>query len=556
MTNAAQLWRFACAALVLVLGLQRAALAQTSAVPRLPQDTPREPQPATRGVPLVLDRERAAEDAPSGAARLRLRLQGITLSGNTALPTETLRALWAPLLGQEVTLEQVFQVAWRIGAAYRDAGYVLSQALVPPQDIDQAQGVVRIRVAEGYISRIVIARPVSGGERLQAMLDPVRRERPLTLATLERQLLLLNDLPGIDAIATLRAAPEENAAALELVASRDPAAYGVQVHNRSAAGTGSVRVEASMERRGLLGAFDRHALRWVTSGSDRLNVLAYAGEAPVGLRGLQASWSLSAAKSRPTAGVAFEPDTRSTNASLGLSLPLVRSHATNVALRGTLALYNGSSDIGSDFVLSRDRLRTLRLGLTADLADAWGGLNLVEIEAVKGLDALGASRAGDATLGVAGSDPQFTKATLYAARLQSLGGEWSLLAAVSGQATNRTLASAERFGLGGELFLRAYDPSELLGDTGLAGKLELRVNLQVGPALGTLYAYHDAGHVRRRAIDGTQTRTSAAATGLGLRVSAARGLKGYLELSKPHRVAPVQTGDLGARVFAGAGIDL
>lgn len=544
------------ACLCLALGLPAPAVAQTPTVPRLPQDTPREPQPAPRDAPVVIDRERFSEEAPPGAAALRLRLQEIQLSGNTALSTDALRPLWAPWLGQEITLEQVFQLARRIGAAYRDAGYVLSQALVPQQDIDQARGIVRIRVAEGYISRIVLAQPMPGSERLLAMLEPVRRERPLTLATLERHLLLLNDLPGVTAVASLRAAPEDNAAALELVVSHDRAAYGLQLHNRTAAATGSVRVEALLERRGLLAPFDRHALRWVTAGSDRLNVLAYAGEAPVGLRGLVASWSLSAAKSRPAAGVAFEPDTRSSNASLGLAYPLLRSRASNVALRATLALYNGSSDLGGGLVLSRDRLRTVRLGLTADHADAWGGLNLVELELAKGLDALGASRPGDATLGVAGSNPQFHKATLYAARLQSLGGEWSVLAAVSGQSTSSTLASAERFGLGGELFLRAYDPSELLGDTGLAGKIELRVNVPLSFALGTLYAYHDEGQVRRRAIDGSRSSQSAASSGIGLRLSAARGLKAYLELSKPHRLAPVQTGDLGLRVFAGAGIDL
>lgn len=529
--------------------------AQPVPTARLPQDAAREPQPAARNAALLIDRDRYAEQVPAGADALRFRLEGIDLSGNVSLPSSRFEGLWADLMGREVTLAQVFDIAARISAIYRDAGYVLSQALVPQQAITQAGGQVRIRVAEGYVARISVSPGVRGADRMARLLAPIRNERPLTLATLERYLLLLGDLPGVRSQAVLRAGSEANAADLELVVERDLQGFSAAVHNRTSAAVGPLRWEASAERRGLFREFDRHALRWIGAGSERLNLLAYNGDAPVGLQGASLIWSASASRSRPKSGELFQFNTRSDNASLGLAYPLLRSRAANLSLRGSLAAYNGRSDIGDGLPVSQERLRSLRLGASADLTDAMGGVNLLDLEIARGLSGLGASRRGDPLLARAGLNPQFTKATLYAARLQSLGGEWSLLAAVSAQHSDDLLSSAEQFGLGGDAFLRAFDPSELLGDRGAAAKLELRYNTLLGPVGATVYAYGDTGSVQQRAIDAAATRQSASAVGLGLRFSGSQGLRGYVEVAKPIHRDTVRHGDRRARGFAGLGID-
>jgi hypothetical protein len=55
--------------------------------------------------------------------------------------------------------------------------------------------------------------------------------------------------------------------------------------------------EHGAELRGLLGAFDRHGLRLTSAGDERLNLLAYAGEAPLGAGGLELQWNASASRS-------------------------------------------------------------------------------------------------------------------------------------------------------------------------------------------------------------------------------------------------------------------
>jgi hemolysin activation/secretion protein len=530
--------------------------AQPAPVIRLPQDSPREPQPAPRDVPLVIDRDRFAEQVPPGADGITLRLDGVDLVGNQTLRTAHFEHLWADMVGHDIPLSAVFRIAARVSAMYREAGYVLSQALVPQQEIAQTGGRVRIRVAEGFVSRITVADDVAGTDRIRKMLAPIQAEHPLTLATLERHLLLLNDLPGVRASASLRAAQVENAAELELVVERDLQAFSLSAHNRTATAVGPLRLEAGAERRAVFGDFDRHIVRWVGSGNERLNLLAYSGDAPVGYNGAQLSWSLSTSRAKPKAGEIFQFDTNSTNFSLGLSYPVLRSRGVNLSVRGALTAFDGSSSITDGLAVSEDRIRALRAGLNADATDRLGGVNLIDVDFSHGLSGLGASRPDDPMLARVGSNPRFSKLSLYAARLQSLGGEWSLLAAISAQDTSDLLTSSEQFGLGGEVFLRAYEPSELLGDRGSAGKLELRYNLAVGQTSATAYGYYEGGSVSVLSIEGSTTRQSAISAGLGLRVSGPRGLKAFVEIAKPRNKPTAKDGNESARVFAGVGIDL
>ncbi|MFX9065667.1 hypothetical protein ABTN38_20070, partial [Acinetobacter baumannii] len=83
-------------------------------------------------------------------------------------------------------------------------------------------------------------------------------------------------------------------------------------------------------------------------------------------------------------------------------------------------------------------------------------------------------------------------------------------------------------------FLRAYDPSELLGDSGLAGKVELRYNLDFASIATTLYAYRDGGYVKtNKSAVAASVRQSVLSDGFGVRFTLPHEIKGYLELSKP-----------------------
>ena len=119
---------------------------------RLPQrfEPPRPPTVDRRievpTIPSIVPPERARE--------VRIVLRGIVVTGSTVYGVEQFREYYQNLVGREVSLLEVYGIANQITARYRNDGYILSQAVVPQQQI--RDGVVQIQIVEGRIARVVI----------------------------------------------------------------------------------------------------------------------------------------------------------------------------------------------------------------------------------------------------------------------------------------------------------------------------------------------------------------------------------------------------------------
>src|SRR5687767_7758439 len=144
------------AALVALLGIASQAAAQT--VPptvdpgRIPErfEPPRRPGVDTR----VVVPQIPTAVPPEQARQIRFVLHGIVVDGATAYTAQQLSVHYQNLVGREVSLLEVYGVATQITGRYRNDGYILSQALVPQQQI--REGIVRIQVLEGRINRVII----------------------------------------------------------------------------------------------------------------------------------------------------------------------------------------------------------------------------------------------------------------------------------------------------------------------------------------------------------------------------------------------------------------
>jgi hemolysin activation/secretion protein len=516
---------------------------------RIEQEIRPAPEPVQRGV--IIDTPRFPEQIPSGAEAVKFTLSGVTLNGNSAVSTQDLSPTWNDKVGKVISLADAFAIAARISARYREEGYLLSQSIMPQQNLATEGATLNIEIVEGYIDQATFIGAKAIGDQLQPYIDAIVRERPLRLQTLERNLLLMNELAGLSVRANLRPANKSGASAMELSLAQDKEAFSLSIHNRSSKALGSVRAEAGADFRGVFGSFDRHTLRYITSLSNRLNYLGYAGEQPIGYNGLKLTWSASSSKSDPRVDLPYNIDSRSTNVAVGATYPIIRSRNTNVDVRASIGGSNNSSDAAFE---TRDHLRMIRAGVTWDSLDRLGGLNIADLEFSKGFSKLGASSRGDERLSRLGlADPQFFKSTLYLARLQSITGPWTVLVAATGQHSKDVLATSETFGLGGDLFLRAYDPSELIGDSGYAGKVEVRYDVPASLFRSTVYLYQDAGKVRFNTPN--DASRSILSTGIGIRFNASKGIRGYLEIAKPHHKIPDSTGSYRTRIFGGVGID-
>ncbi len=160
-------------------------------------------------------------------------------------------------------------------------------------------------------------------------------------------------------------------------------------------------------------------------------------------------------------------------------------------------------------------------------------------EVSQGLDILAAS-GPESTTSRPGASAEFTKVTLDYSRYQKVWNNVAVLLTATGQKSSGTVLSSEEIGVGGERFGRAYDPSEISGKDGAAGRIELQYDGSLVDSLlrqYQFYGFYDIGAVWADVPAGRQSLASA---GFGVRGQFEYGLFGYLELAQP-LTRPVST---------------
>ena len=526
-------------------GVQPGQIVRSQQAPREPSVPLNFPSPSSSNTPV--------DAAPAGAENIRFVLRDLKVEGATVYTAEALQSTYQGDIGKEITLARVYGIANELTARYRNDGYILSQVIVLAQSVKD--GVVTLRAVEGYVFNVNIQGSAGAPEQINAYTSAIKAVRPLTASALERYLLLINDIPGVAALATLSPSSEPGAA--DLTVSLEQRSYFASfgLNNRNTRLIGPLRANLDVDFNGLTGA-DRVGLRLLqTPANSELTLGSLLYDRVVSSGGLKVNLAYTQLVSHPEATLAL-PDLRSDSqsGSAGLTYPLLRSRLQNLNLRATYSQHDGNTD-ASGAPLFRDHVRAARFGASYDLVDGLRGINLFDLEWSQGLSVSGATAEGDPLASRAGATPTFQKVTFYAARLQSLAPRWSLLAALSGQDSKNNLLSPEQFAFGGADFGRGYDASDLTGDAGAAGKLELRYS---GAGFGfvrdyTLYAFYDRGCIHNNSA--APADDCADSSGLGARFSATHGISGYVEYAKPVNHDIPAEGDRKSRVFAGLTVD-
>ncbi|HEY5210183.1 MAG TPA: POTRA domain-containing protein [Stellaceae bacterium] len=515
------------------------------------------PAPLSRGAPVLVPSAPGPVAPPAGAANARFILRRIEFQGDTVYPQGDLQPLYARLIGQQVTVADVYGVAEAISAKYRNDGYLLSQALVPPQQI--RDGIVRIRIVEGYVRRIVISGvPAGQSDLIRRIAGKITRDRPLRAATIERYLLLINDLAGVTATGALAPARAGiGAADLVVTVSQKTLDGELGFDNRASEYFGNYEAYAGFGVNSLLGEYERFSARFLASTTYQTHYTDLAFSLPVGTEGLKLQLRGLFGADHPGAALApFELHDSSYLVSAGGDYPIIRSRLENWRVAASFDVREADST--SDALLTRqdDAIRALRVGTTYDRTDTLTGLsalNLVSVQLSQGLDFLGASDPGPTRTRTDGR-PDFTKVNLFVSRDQPIAGPFSLALAGAAQLANGPLFFSEAFGVGGPQFGRAYDPSEILGDSGLAGSAELRFT---GSGDGQLvrryqlFGFVDGGAVYNNGAlqPGLYRHAAETSTGFGARLSLTHGFVAAAELDFPLDRVVQATGDKDPRVF-------
>ena len=510
-------------------------------------------QPLTvpRAAPQVLPQTFTPQPALEALPSASIAVKAITFSGNTAFSSTELTPLVADLVGKTATLAELNAAAAKVRDYYRSRGYFLAQAYLPRQDV--TSGSIEITVLEAYAGKVKATNKPAARLKesfAQSVLNAnLKPGTALTEAALERPLLILSDLPGVDVKSSLGAGAAVGTADIEVDVANTPVPAegsflpitratngfvtgGIDADNHGSTFTGAYRLGATVAVNNATGYGDQISIRTqLTLENTRTNLARIAWQTPVGYYGTQVGVSYSKLNYlliKDFAPLKAEGD--AAMASVYATQPVVRSRNLNV-----------SAQLGYDSKRLEDRVQSVnstetrrinlaRLGLAGDWRDSLlgGGLNTFNLGLTSGkvsIDQADTALADQAP-GGANTLGTFSKTNLDVLRLQTITNNINLLASLNAQFASRNLPSAEKMSLGGPnggTGIRAYPGGEASGDEGYVGTLEARYTnpaWTIGSASTIVSAFYDYGGItiNKNPLPGINNKRNLQGAGFGLTI--------------------------------------
>jgi hemolysin activation/secretion protein len=418
-----------------------------------------------------------------------VRVSSVDVEGVTAYPQPEIVQLTAGLVGPSVPLPQIDAARQAILQRYRADGYVLTTVSA---NLD-ANGRLRFAVTEGRIASVKLDGDIGpAGTQVLRFLNRLTEKQPIDSVTLERYLLLAQDVPGVSLRAVLEPSPDQPGA-LNLIAqvSRQAVSGLATLDNRAFNETGPIEMLGLLDFNSFTQFGEKTEISYYHTFPNSQNYGQASTEMFIGASGLKARVYGGYGKTIPTGSLGQSGYDGTTTVFGALaSYPVIRSRqqTLNVYLAFD-ALDSNISTTTSGIRLqsSYDALRIMRLGEDYALSDTLLGaersaINALSVRISEGMKLLGATTNGIAT-NAPRQDEQtgFTKINFETSRTQTLFSPWegasvALMGLLTGQWSGNILPPAEQFYLGGARFTRGYYAGQVPGDKALAATVELQLN--------------------------------------------------------------------------------
>ena len=480
-------------------------------------------------------------------------LRHVSIIGAVAIPKEQLVTAYQPYVGKKVSQADLAAIAAAVSDVYRAAGFHLSRAIVPPQDIQG--GRLHIQVIEGSITELALKGEGAEQFGVRPMLDAVVTERPSRLATLERQLLLINGRPGVriedTAIEEIGTASGDFRLIVSLKTWHVFTSFGID--NLGSSSVGPWQSYGTAAFNSYLAPGDSLVLNLSTTPGD-VRQLAFGRlsyDVPVGTDGARIGASGYYSEVWPGDYRHLYSDNIKTESfEIRGSIVPLQSQKSSLTLTAAAGFTNATeNDVFGP--IYADHIRTASLTADYRLQDSFGGTNYLTVNYRQGLDILGASHRDDDYLSRDGASGKFSALNFWFTRYQTLTDSWSLKLAAAGQAASGPLFISQQFYLGGIAFGRGYGSAEISGDNGLAGSAELRFDQKTNLRYLNgyqIYGFVDSGVAWNdgyRLSDGL----SLTSAGGGVRFFLADGLQADIGAAAPLTYRAPDNPTRGARVL-------
>lgn len=468
-----------------------------------------------------------------------LKSINVSEAGSKKVDNAKFKYISSPYVGKAVDDKEVTAIVRKVKSHYIKGGFLLPVVEVSGQD----SGVLNLSVMNGKIRDVELVvdkkheKEILNNELLKRYIDHILESSPAKTKEIQRQLLLINKIPGYEAKYELQAIKSGSKAA------NDVADLVLEVKRSK------VKLELDVTNHGIsdLGRYQGSAFAQVcnpTKHNDSLIV------------------SLGTSNKPNRMSIATLGYLKRLN-SLGTSVSVLGSHSTDNSykaqrlsakddhsntLRGQVSHYlvlnNKNSvrlDVGLDYRAVKE-YNTTQVTTDYDYTMGFVGAQM------KHKDFLGADNhvnpslfytLGDAhlhrTTASTTFDKNFTFFTLDYFRDQPLPNNFSLFTQVIWHNTQDDLPVEQQFFVGGNTIGRGYKSGLISSEKGINGDIELRYTYEVGKGyLNTMqvFGFYDISKFSRTSA--TVNKKALSSAGAGVRFFMPNGFRADFEVAVPH----------------------
>ncbi len=444
-----------------------------------------------------------------------IKVKNITLKQKGLLDRKHLQPLLNQHIGKSMVISDLRHLSNQLTEVYQNAGYPLVRVVLPPQKIEN--GNIVLEVVDTQVRKVAINNKSQVKESVIApyVHNAVQPNQTLNQNKSEKALLLLKDIAGINNV-TYQLSNAQDGVQLDVDIQPTSLFDGyISVDNYGSKSTGELRTNIAVNANSPLGYGERFSLDAMTSFKGIYHAKLRT-EVPVGYQGAKVNGAVS--HTRYDLGGDFknlDATGNSTTASMGVNYPLKRSNKSSIWLNSNLQYNDLQDKVGSTNTVTNKTSKSVTIGINGSFQDdilaggytqfglnnTFGHLNIESPDA-KAIDTHSAK-----------TDGSFYKANINLSRTQYFNPQWSLIASLNAQLSNKNLDSSEQLSAGGTNGIAAYHSNDLSADQGVMGKLELRY--RVNPYL-VLSGFYDAGTFKLRHNPYTNNDNSVNLQGAGL----------------------------------------
>jgi hemolysin activation/secretion protein len=560
--------------MALTLAVVQPAHAQTpqlNALPPVPQGNPIEriepkqlPAVSPGGTALPLPEELEVPAVPPIAVT-RVELLGAHLFEAELLPG------LQDLNGPATSLNDLNKARERILLYYRKRGYPLVAVSL---HVDRPSGAVTYNVTEGRIVDVKLEGEAGkegdvgpAGDMVLRILRNLTKPEVIDSDTLERYLLLAQDVPGIT-LSTVLNPSSTDPGALTLIAQVSRAGlaipgapYGslsgqVSLDNRAFQLTGPIEGLGVLDLNGLTAWGDKTEFSFYHTFPNSQNFGQVSTEFLIGSDGWKIKLYGGAGVNYPTGSLAALKYAGWTDIfGAQVSYPVIRTRQQTLNVYAALDALESTVANGEPAVqTSADEIRVLRIGedftrwdnLLGNLLGVFQAdeqkqdtlylpaTDVLQVRLSRGLDFLGGFHGTAIPPSVTRQNEQhnFTAIKFEASRTQTLFHPWQgasvdLMTFATGQYTPSVLPPAEEFYLGGARFTRGFYSGQVPGDKALAATGELQLNTVIDlswlhastEVQSQFYIFYDWGEVWQNLATNAGAHLASAGGGARLQIT-------------------------------------